>query len=41
MQEEMVLRLPPPAEVIRVSSGHLLPVTSPAAFAAIVNRVAG
>jgi pimeloyl-ACP methyl ester carboxylesterase len=40
MQEVMVRRLPPPVEVIRLTSGHLLPVTSPAAFAAIVNRVA-
>ena len=40
MQEVMVRRLPPPVEVIRVDSGHLLPVTSPAVFAEIVNRVA-
>jgi pimeloyl-ACP methyl ester carboxylesterase len=40
MQEVMVTRLPPPVEVIRVDSGHLLPVTSPAVFAQIVNRVA-
>ena len=39
-QEVMVRRLPAPAEVIRVDSGHLLPVTSPAAFAEIVTRVA-
>jgi pimeloyl-ACP methyl ester carboxylesterase len=41
MQEVMVQRLPPPVEVIRLDSGHLLPVTSPAAFAEVVNRVAG
>ena len=41
MQEVMVQRLPSPVEVIRLDSGHLLPVTSPAVFAAIVNRVAG
>ena len=41
MQEVMVRRLPPPVEVIRLDSGHLLPVTSPAVFAEIVNRVAG
>ena len=40
MQEVMVLRLPPPVEVIRLDSGHLLPVTSPAVFAEIVNSVA-
>ena len=36
----MAERLPAPVEVIRVDSGHLLPVTSPAVFAEIVNRVA-
>jgi pimeloyl-ACP methyl ester carboxylesterase len=41
MQDAMVQRLPPPVEVVRVDSGHLLPVTSPAVFAEIVNRVAG
>jgi pimeloyl-ACP methyl ester carboxylesterase len=40
MQELMGLRLPSPVEVIRLDSGHLLPVTSPAVFAEIVNRVA-
>jgi pimeloyl-ACP methyl ester carboxylesterase len=40
MQEVMVRRLPPPVEVVRVDSGHLLPVTSPAVLAQIVNRVA-
>jgi len=40
MQEVMVQRLPPPVEVIRLDSGHLLPVTSPVVFAEIVNRVA-
>jgi pimeloyl-ACP methyl ester carboxylesterase len=37
-QEEMARRLPPPATVVRVDSGHLLPVTDPAAFAQIVER---
>jgi pimeloyl-ACP methyl ester carboxylesterase len=40
LQEVMARRLPPPVEVIRLDSGHLLPVTSPAVFAQIVNRVA-
>jgi pimeloyl-ACP methyl ester carboxylesterase len=40
MQEVMAGRLPAPFEVIRVDSGHLLPVTSPRVFAEIVNRVA-
>ncbi len=40
MQEVMAQRLPPPVEVIRLDSGHLLPVTSPAVLAEIVNRVA-
>lgn len=40
MQEVMAQRLPPPVEVVRIDSGHLLPVTSPALFAAIVNRAA-
>ena len=39
-QELMAKRLSPPVEVIRVDSGHLFPVTSPAAFAEIANRVA-
>jgi pimeloyl-ACP methyl ester carboxylesterase len=38
MQEVMAQRLPPPVEVIRLDSGHLLPVTSPTLFAEIVNR---
>ncbi len=37
-QELMAQRLPDPVEVIRLDSGHLLPVTSPAVFAASVNR---
>jgi pimeloyl-ACP methyl ester carboxylesterase len=41
MQEVMAARLPAPVEVVRVDSGHLLPVTSPAVFAEIVTRVAG
>jgi pimeloyl-ACP methyl ester carboxylesterase len=40
MQEIMARRLAPPVEVIRLDSGHLLPVTSPAVLAQIVNRVA-
>jgi pimeloyl-ACP methyl ester carboxylesterase len=39
-QEEMVRRLPPPTRVIRVDSGHLLPVTDPATFAGILARTA-
>jgi pimeloyl-ACP methyl ester carboxylesterase len=35
-QEEMAQRLPAPVEVIRVTSGHLLPVTSPQTFAGIL-----
>ena len=35
-QEEMARRLPPPAEVVRIDSGHLLPVTSPGTFAEIL-----
>jgi len=35
-QEEMTQRLPGPATVFRVDSGHLLPVTSPATFAAML-----
>ena len=38
-QEAMAQRLPGPTRVVRVDSGHLLPVTSPAVFAAIVHRV--
>ena len=38
-QEEMAGRLPPPAEVVRIDSGHLLPVTAPGAFAAILAAV--
>ena len=35
-QEEMAQRLPHPATVIRVDSGHLLPVIAPAVFAHIL-----
>jgi pimeloyl-ACP methyl ester carboxylesterase len=35
-QEEMAARLPPPVTVVRVDSGHLLPVTAPALFAGIL-----
>jgi pimeloyl-ACP methyl ester carboxylesterase len=38
-QEEMVRRLPQPSTVIRVDSGHLLPVTAPALFARMVADV--
>ncbi len=38
-QEEMARRLPNPVTVLRVDSGHLFPVTSPAAFADILARV--
>ncbi len=39
-QEEMARRLPAPVTVLRVDSGHLLPVTSPGGFAEIVAGVA-
>ncbi len=39
-QEVMAARLPPPATVVRVDSGHLLPVTAPARFAELVERAA-
>jgi pimeloyl-ACP methyl ester carboxylesterase len=39
MQEEMAQRLPPPVTIIRVDSGHLLPVTAPAQFAEILTDV--
>jgi len=35
-QEVMSARLPEPATVVRVDSGHLLPVTAPGAFAALL-----
>jgi pimeloyl-ACP methyl ester carboxylesterase len=37
-QEEMAQRLPQPADVVRIASGHLLPVTAPASFARILAR---
>jgi pimeloyl-ACP methyl ester carboxylesterase len=40
MQEAMAQRLPPPVDLIRLDSGHLLPVTSPAVLAEIINRCA-
>ncbi len=40
IQEVMAARLPPPTTVVRVNSGHLLPVTAPAAFAELVRRAA-
>jgi len=39
-QEEMVRRLPDPVTIVRVDSGHLFPITHPAAFAEIVRRSA-
>jgi pimeloyl-ACP methyl ester carboxylesterase len=39
-QEEMVRRLPEPLTVVRVDSGHLLPVTAPGRFADILGDVA-
>lgn len=38
-QEIMAARLPAPVEVVRIDSGHLLPVTSPALFAQLVQEV--
>lgn len=38
-QEEMVLRLPSPTTVIRVDSGHLLPVAAPGLFAETLNTL--
>lgn len=35
-QEEMARRIPQPVTVVRVDSGHLLPVTAPATFAGIL-----
>jgi pimeloyl-ACP methyl ester carboxylesterase len=35
-QEMMARRLPRPVTVVRVDSGHLLPVTSPSLFARIL-----
>lgn len=35
-QEEMARRLPEPVTIVRVDSGHLLPVTAPDTFAAIL-----
>jgi pimeloyl-ACP methyl ester carboxylesterase len=40
-QEEMAGRLPHPATVIRIDSGHLLPVTAPATFAKLLSEVTG
>jgi hypothetical protein len=36
----MTTRLPAPVTVVRVDSGHLLPVTAPESFAAVLARVA-
>jgi pimeloyl-ACP methyl ester carboxylesterase len=38
-QEEMARRLPPPATVVPVDSGHLLPVTSPGTLAGILASI--
>jgi pimeloyl-ACP methyl ester carboxylesterase len=38
-QEEMAKRLPHPVTVVRVDSGHLLPVTAPETFAEIVAEI--
>jgi pimeloyl-ACP methyl ester carboxylesterase len=38
-QEEMASRLPEPVTIMRVDSGHLLPVTAPDVFAAILAGV--
>lgn len=38
-QEEMAQRLPEPVTVVRVDSGHLLPVTAPATFAKVLAEV--
>jgi pimeloyl-ACP methyl ester carboxylesterase len=38
-QQEMTQRLPHPATVVRVDSGHLLAVTAPAVFAQILSDV--
>ena len=35
-QEVMASRLPEPASIIRIDSGHLLPVTAPATFAEVL-----
>ncbi|HVB91587.1 MAG TPA: alpha/beta hydrolase [Acidimicrobiales bacterium] len=40
-QEEMSKRLPRPVTVVRVNSGHLLPVTDPVTFAEILAGVSG
>jgi pimeloyl-ACP methyl ester carboxylesterase len=40
-QEAMAARLPAPATVFRVDSGHLLPVVAPDTFSAVLAHVAG
>jgi pimeloyl-ACP methyl ester carboxylesterase len=37
--EEMAQRLPQPVPVVRVDSGHLLPVIAPDSFAEILSRI--
>lgn len=39
-QEEMAARLPPPASVVRVDSGHLLPLTDPERLAPLLAAAA-
>jgi pimeloyl-ACP methyl ester carboxylesterase len=39
-QEEMAQRLPPPATVVRIDSGHVLAVTAPATLAEILTATA-
>jgi pimeloyl-ACP methyl ester carboxylesterase len=40
-QEEMAQRLPAPSKVVKVDSGHLLPVTSPASLSRILAAATG
>ncbi len=40
-QEVMAARLPKPSDVLRVDSGHLLPVTDPERFVEILKSVSG
>ena len=39
LQEEMSARLPQPATVVRVDSGHMLPVTAPAILADLLTAL--
>ncbi|HEY7440493.1 MAG TPA: alpha/beta hydrolase [Acidimicrobiia bacterium] len=38
LQEEMLARLPHPPRIVRVDSGHLLPVTDPERFASLLEE---